>query len=129
MNLSSLSATDLKRITALLQKRDALQAKVETLNAQIDGFSSAGKAAGAGRKGSPGKTKPAVRTKRGKRGQLAASVLATLKEAGAAGVTIKDIAAKVGRDTGAIHSWFFNAKKTKVKGIKKVGEAKWAWVG
>lgn len=55
--------------------------------------------------------------------------MAVPKEAGSEGITIKEIAEKLGRNTGAIHTWFFNAKKAKRKDVKKVGEAKWQWVG
>jgi hypothetical protein len=125
MNLSSLSAADLKRLSQLLEKRDALKAQVDALNDQIDSFASGGKTA----KGSAvAKAKSVVKGKRGKRGQLTESVLAALREAGASGLTIKDLAAKLGRDTGAIHTWFFNAKKAKRKDVKKIGEAQWQWV-
>lgn len=124
MNLSSLSAADLKRLTKLLEKRDALKDEVEALNAQIDSFSASGKATKAKQNG-----KPAPKAKRGKRGKLTESVLAAVKGAGASGITIKEIANKLGRNTGAIHTWFFNAKKAKRKDVKKIGEAKWQWVG
>jgi hypothetical protein len=129
MILSSLSAADLKRLTKLLEKRDALQAQVEALNAEIDSFSASGKATKAPKgKGTPA-AKAAPKAKRGKRGKLTESVLAVVKEAGSNGITIKEIADKLGRNTGAIHTWFFNAKKSKRKDVKKIGEAKWQWVG
>lgn len=42
---------------------------------------------------------------------------------------VRAISQKLGRNTGAIRTWFFNAKKAKKKDVKKVGEAKWQWVG
>ncbi len=129
MILSSLSAADLKRLTKLMEKRDALKEQVEALNAEIDSFSASGKATKAPKaKGTPA-AKSAPKAKRGKRGKLTESVLAVLKEAGAGGIMIKEIAEKLGRNTGAIHTWFFNAKKSKRKDVKKIGEAKWQWVG
>ena len=128
MILSSLSAADLKRLTKLMEKRDALKEQVEALNAEIDSFSASGKATKAPKaKGTPA-AKSAPKAKRGKRGKLTESVLAVLKEAGNEGITIKEIAEKLGRNTGAIHTWFFNAKKSKRKDVKKIGEAKWQWV-
>lgn len=129
MILSSLSAADLKRLTKLMEKRDALKEQVEALNAEIDSFSASGKATKAPKaKGTPA-AKSAPKAKRGKRGKLTESVLAVLKEAGSEGIMIKEIANKLGRNTGAIHTWFFNAKKSKRKDVKKIGEAKWQWVG
>jgi hypothetical protein len=132
MILSSLSAADLKRLTKLMEKRDALKEQVEALNAEIDSFSASGKATKATKapngKGTPA-AKAAPKAKRGKRGKLTESVLAVVKEAGSNGITIKEIADKLGRNTGAIHTWFFNAKKSKRKDVKKIGEAKWQWVG
>jgi hypothetical protein len=125
MILSSLSAADLKRLTKLLEKRDALQALVEALNTEIDSFSGSSKPKA---KGTPG-ANSAPKAKRGKRGKLTESVLTVVKQAGSEGITIKDIAGKLGRNTAAIHTWFFNAKKAKRKDVKKIGEAKWQWVG
>jgi septal ring factor EnvC (AmiA/AmiB activator) len=129
MILSSLSAADLKRLTKLLEKRDALKEQVEALNAEIDSFAQPTKATKAPKaKGTPA-AKAAPKAKRGKRGKLTESVLAVVKEAGSNGITIKEIAGKLGRNTGAIHTWFFNANKAKRKDVKKIGEAKWQWVG
>jgi transposase-like protein len=63
------------------------------------------------------------------RGRFTESVLKVLKEAGKGGITIKEIAAKLGRNPAAIHTWFYNAGKAKRKDVKNLSPAKWQWVG
>ena len=71
--------------------------------------------------------KPGRRTrKRGKR--LKEPLLQALKSAGAGGMTVKDLAGKLKVKPGNIFSWFYTTGK-KVKGISKVGEAKYAYSG
>jgi DNA-binding NarL/FixJ family response regulator len=121
MDLSSLTAADFKRILKLLERKDALLAEIAEIEAALSGFNLAAskpsKASKPGRK--PGK--------RGNRGKLKDSILAVLQDSGKGGITVKEIAAKVNRPPANIHTWVFNTGK-KLKQVKKVGEAKWAWV-
>jgi len=66
--------------------------------------------------------------KRAKPGQFKDSVLATVKAAGKAGISVKDIARKLGLNPQRIYVWF-NATGSKVKAIKKVAPATYAWAG
>jgi hypothetical protein len=70
-------------------------------------------------KKSPGKrnTRP-----KGKRGQLAASIIEALKTAGKAGMKLRDLAEKLGTKYGNLSVWFATTGK-KNKAIKKIGEA------
>lgn len=122
MDLSSLTTADFKRILKLLERKDALLAEIAEIDAALSGS-----AAGTGKpaKASKPGRKPG---KRGKRGKLKDSVLAILQESGKGGITVKEIAAKVNREPANIYTWFFNTGK-KIKQVKKVGEAKWAWIG
>ena len=52
-------------------------------------------------------------------------LLKALKAAGSSGITVKDLAAKLKVKPGNIFSWFYTTGK-KIKGISKVGEAKYA---
>ncbi len=69
----------------------------------------------------PGKT-----GKRGKRLKL--PLLKALKQAGASGITVKELAAKLKVKPNNVFSWFYTTGK-KVKGITKVGEARYAFAG
>lgn len=121
MDLSSLTTADFKRILKLLERKDALLAEIAEIEAALSGFGStkskSAKASKPGRK--PGK--------RGKRGKLKDSILAVLQDSGRGGITVKELAAKVNRQPANIHTWFFNTGK-KIRQVKKVGEAKWAWM-
>ena len=66
------------------------------------------------------------RKRRGKR--LKASLLKALSAAGASGITVKELAAKLKVKPGNIFSWFYTTGK-KISGIKKIGEAKYSYAG
>jgi len=74
----------------------------------------------------PGKAKAGAGKprKRGKR--LKAPLLKALSAAGSSGITVKELAAKLKVKPGNIFSWFYTTGK-KIKGITKVGEAKYAY--
>ncbi len=54
-------------------------------------------------------------------------VIRSLKAAGASGVAVKDLAAKLGTSYGNISVWFHTTAK-RVKEIKKVAPGRFAWV-
>jgi NADH/NAD ratio-sensing transcriptional regulator Rex len=64
--------------------------------------------------------KPRKRSKRLKTG-----LLKELQAAGSEGITVKELAAKLKVKPGNVFSWFYTTGK-KIKGIKKVGEAKYS---
>ncbi len=72
--------------------------------------------------------KPRVRTRShstrplSRRGELASRIVAALKEAGHAGVTVRDLAAKLGVKVKNLFIWFATTAR-KNPNIKKVGEA------
>ena len=121
MDFSSLSSADFKRILPLLERKEVLLAEIAEIDAALSGNDSDTRKPA---KVSKPSRKPA---KRGKRGKLKDSILAILQESGKGGITVKEIAAKVKREPANIYTWFFNTGK-KIKQVKKVGEAKWAWV-
>ena len=61
------------------------------------------------------------------RGQLKERIVHTLKAAGKPGVTVKDLASKLGTSYGNISVWFHSTAKG-VKEIKKVAPGRFAWV-
>ena len=132
MSLSNLSSAQLAHLIGLVKEKESLQAKLDRINAELESLVT-GKAAPKkrGRKpgrpaGSVAKTKGAKvrKSKRGKR--LKEPLLKVLSAAGASGVTVKELAAKLKVKPGNIFSWFYTTGK-KIKGISKVGEAKYAY--
>ena len=53
-------------------------------------------------------------------------MLKALKAAGSSGITVRDLSAKLKVKPGNIFSWFYTTGK-KIKAIRKVGEAKYAY--
>ena len=138
MSLSDLSSAQIAHLIALVKEKESLQAKLVQVEAELIALES-GKPTPKKRGRKPGrppgsKNKKAVtvapekagKAKRGKR--LKGSILKALSSAGASGVTVKELAAKLKVKPGNIFSWFYTTGK-KVGGIKKVGEAKYAYAG
>ena len=72
--------------------------------------------------------KPATRKPGAKRsGATKDAIIELVKGAGKAGITVKEIAARLGSKPQGVYVWFGNTGK-KVKEIKKVKPATYAWV-
>ena len=130
MSLSSLSSAQLARLIGLIKEKESLQAKLGKIDSELAALDS-GKAIGTKRGRKPGRppgsmAKVGRKKRRGKR--LKEPLLKALSAAGAAGIKVKDLAAQLKVKPGNIFSWFYTTGK-KIKGIKKVGEAKYAYSG
>jgi len=132
MSLSNLSSAQLAQLIGLVKEKESLQSKLDHVNAELQALET-GKAAPKKRGRKPGrpagvKTKAgAAKAKRGKRGKrLKEPLLKALTAAGSSGITVKELAAKLKVKPGNIFSWFYTTGK-KISGIKKVGEAKYAY--
>lgn len=62
--------------------------------------------------------------RRGKRGALKAKILKALRGAGKRGLTIGDLSNKLGVRSANLYVWF-NGTGRKVRGLKKIGPAKY----
>ena len=131
MAFSHLSSVQIRQLISLVRRKEALQVKLERVTQMIDGMEGGEAPKRRGRKpateisAKPGRKARKTR-KRGKR--LKEPLLQALKSAGSGGMTVKDLAAKLKVKPGNIFSWFYTTGK-KVKGIGKVGEAKYAYSG
>ncbi len=130
MSLANLTSDQLNRLVELIKHKEQLQAQLTQIDAELQSLES-GSPLPKKRGRKPGRpsgsilaTKPAKTRKRGKR--LKGSLLKALETAGAAGITVKELSAKLNVKPGNIFSWFYTTGK-KVKGIKKVGEAKYSY--
>jgi hypothetical protein len=132
MALFNLSSAQLAHLIGLVKEKESLQTKLDRVNAELHSLET-GKAAPKkrGRKpgrpaGSKNKMKPLKKGKTARRGKrLKEPLLKALSAAGASGITVKDLAAKLKVKPGNVFSWFYTTGK-KIKGISKVGEAKYA---
>ncbi len=130
MEISKLSSVQLTRLIRLIKQKEAAQAKVEKIEHAISSIGGNGAAPKPGKRRGrkPGRPpgsgkKNATGRKRGKR--LREPLLKALKAAGPEGIKVKDLASKLKVKPGNIFSWFYTTGK-KVKGITKVGEARYA---
>jgi hypothetical protein len=118
MNIASLTQSDIKHIEKLVTRKESLQGEIDRINAELTAF--LGGQAGA----KPGAVSAFTHQKRG---ALKDAIIGLLKAAGKPGLTVKDIAAQVKAKPGNIHVWFTSTGK-KVKEIKKIAPATYAWV-
>ncbi len=114
----------LKQMLALEQRRSALQQEIDSLVTQLNDirknlFDD---------KAVPGAKAPAapapIRRRSGKgpkRGQVSANILGALKAAGSQGITVADLASKLGANYKNIYVWF--ATTGKKHPIKKLAPA------
>ena len=130
MALFNLSSAQLAHLIGLVKEKESLQTKLDHVIAELKSLET-GKPVPKKRGRKPGrpagvKTKVAKvkKAKRGKR--LKGPLLKVLSAAGSSGITVKELAAKLKVKPGNIFSWFYTTGK-KVKGISKVGEAKYAY--
>ncbi len=139
MNLSQLKLSDLKVIEQMLREKEDLQAKLEKINAQLAAFGSepapvkpsapAEPPAPAPRAPkAPRRADRAPRAKRRPPGELKERIMALLQQAGKSGITVREIASRLGLHPQRIFVWF-NATGKSLKGIKKVAPATYAWNG
>jgi hypothetical protein len=124
MDITKLTSTNLGKIQKLLRKKEQLLTKVEDVDALLRGFDE-----DSGSKITKRQPKAAKGPKkaRGKRGEMKDKIIAALKAAGKDGIHTKDLAAKLGKPVQNVAVWF-HATGKKIKQIKKVKPATYAWV-
>jgi hypothetical protein len=132
MDLTTLKSSDLQKISRLLEKKEGLQAELEEVDRQLENFPSGqaataprGRGAAAPKAPRPG---PGKRVKKAGRGQMKERIAEALKRSGREGLAVKDLAQQLGTNYGNVSVWFQTTGK-KVDEIRKVGPARYAWVG
>lgn len=122
MDLTDISSAQLERLVQLIKEKETLQARLEKVDQALktleEGSTSLGSKAGKGRLRVGG---------RRRRGWLKKGLLKALEAAGKAGLTVKELAEKLGAKPSSVSVWFYTTGK-KIKGIKKVGKAKYAYL-
>jgi len=125
MDLTQLSPAILTELIQLVQEKSDLNNRIQAIDAQMERLVS-GKAAPVAKVAVPVKVKGAKSgAPRAPRGALKEGILQALKEAGAAGVNVSELAAKLGVDAKNIHVWFSTTGK-KVAGLTKLGAGHFA---
>jgi hypothetical protein len=119
MAFADLTTQQLQRLIDLVKEKEVLQSKLDQINGQLEALES----------GSPTKkvTSTIGQSSRSKRrGKLKESILKGLESAGAAGIAVKELAAKLGANRQSVAVWFYTTGK-KIKGIKKIGPTKYSY--
>ena len=137
MNIPNLTSSHLQLLLDLTRRREAIAADLKKLEEKIAGLFgnhvTQPKTKGPARRGRPGrKPKAEKKTKttrtRVARGTLKEKVLGVLREAGAAGLGVGDVADKIGAKKAAVNVWFYTTGK-KVAGLKKIAPGRFALKG
>ena len=122
--LLDISSATLRKMVKLSERKEALLSQIQELDRQMIALQEPGSA----------ETKPSVhfqragRIKTGKprtqRGALKAKILAALRAAGARGMTIRELSAKLKVKPANLYVWF-NGTGRKTRSVRKVGPAKY----
>lgn len=127
MNLTNISAASFKKIIALLKKKDTLQGKIASIDAELSRFELGSQPGPAKAKDGRGKARRAgARRVSTPRGQLRDKILAELKAAGKNGMTVQELAAKLKHKDRNVYAWFMQTGK-KIKTIKNLGNSRFRW--
>ena len=147
--LTTLSVKDLKRAVAIRERIDGLQRDMDRITgvqavpikngaphrkkgkmsaAARAKISAAAKARWAKKRGKHRVSKPVVAKAKGRSpgAPLKERIVQTLKSAGKSGVTVKALAAKLGKSYGNVSVWFHTTAKG-INEIKKVEPGRFAW--
>lgn len=123
------SSSAIRQIIPLAEKREALLKKIEDLEKKIAELNAA--QATARRKPETSllprenvRTKPAPAPASEKKEDTTTKILALLKKAGAKGMTVREIASRLGTKMQNVHVWF-SFKGRKLDSLHKVGQAQW----
>jgi hypothetical protein len=127
MNLSALSLKQLEHIVGLLKKKEALQAKLDEINRDLQGMEK-GKISAPSASESLNDSLPSKQNKKRsrRRGGLQQAILKALKSAGAKGLTVKQLAVQAKVKKSSLAVWLYTSGK-KISGFKKVAPGVFAY--
>jgi len=117
----------LKEMIALEEKRASLQYSITVVSERLATIQKELYGSAAAESIANDRQMPARKSKgtRKGRGELKGQILEMLNAAGKSGVTVKELAERIGVKTVNIHAWF-SANLKKIDGLKKVGLARYA---
>lgn len=124
------SSAALRQIVPLAEKREALLKKVDDLDRQIAELSVSARTVAATGEVQPirkaaGRRKLAESAPVEDKKDTSAKILGLLKAAGSKGLSIREIASKLGMKAQNVHVWF-SFKGKKMAALQKIGQAQWS---
>jgi len=121
MSLSSLTSAQLHQLIELVKEKEALQAKLAQVERSLAELES----------GEVTKDESLAKQHGPRRGRrraaLKVGLLKTLQAAGKDGLSVKELAASLKAKPASVSVWFYTTGK-KIKGIKKVAKARFAYI-
>ena len=111
MDLTQLTSEQFEKIVTLLKEKEQLSARLEEIVAEL-------KALQGGTEDAPASG--------GTRRKLRDEIIGELQKAGAAGLTVRELAERLSIPNTSVHTWFHSTGK-KHPEIKKIGMAQYAW--
>jgi hypothetical protein len=121
MSLSSLTSAQLHQLIELVKEKEALQAKLAQVERSLAELES----------GEVRKDESLAKQRGPRRGRrraaLKVGLLKTLQAAGKDGLSVKELAGSLKAKPASVSVWFYTTGK-KIKGIKKVGKARFAYI-
>lgn len=148
MNILSLSSSALRQAIELLEQREALLQQLSEVESQLTALEGGTPAPAApaapavkarkGRKAAkapkapkapktPKAPKADAAPKAGGRRKIKDEIVEMLQNAGDAGLSVGEIASRLGLGPNRVFTWFYATGK-KIKAIKKMGNAQYRWV-
>ena len=127
MNLSALSLKQLEHIVGLLKEKEALQAKLDDVNRDLQRLENGEASAPSASESlydSPRSNRIKKRSRR--RGGLQKAALKALKSAGAKGLTVKQLAVQAKVKKSSLAVWLYTSGK-KISDFKKVSPGVFAY--
>lgn len=117
MSILSLSPATLRQIVSLSEKREKLLSEVGKIESEIRSLETS--------KPLPKRVGPPKQALvEGRYGRLKDAILAELQAAGAAGISVREVASKLGTKPVNLYVWFSSTGKK--LGIRKIGPGKYA---
>ena len=117
MSLAELDSSQLEKIIALLREKEAATARLQKVEHLLRGF-----------EGGAGASVPMMRLgRRSRRSSRKNGILRALKAAGSYGLTVRQIAEKIGSSYASVSVWFSSMGR-EVSGIKKVAPATYRYL-
>jgi len=123
MTTSNLSIAHLEELLAFVKKKLALSLDLEKIEKEIASFFGGGKPAPEAKAPKP----PGRKASKIPRGALKNRIIAVLEEAGADGISVAEIAEKLGAKKGSVNQWIYTTGK-KV-GVTKVARGRFVIKG
>ncbi len=119
MSLSSLSSADLQKLIRLIKDKELLQSKLAKVEAELESLESE----------VPAKEQKVKKggARRGRRRlKLKDKILKAFQAAGKTGRSVKELAEDLKANPGSVSVWFYTTGK-KIKGLKKIGPARYSY--